>query len=118
MRRGGPFSLRHGAGGGSRRLARIEERFAGPSRIVFLPYLAGERTPHNDPEARAAFFGLDNTTTAEDIGQAVLEGVAFTLIDAQVALKAAGQAMRPVAAIGGGPRHPLWLQLIARALGA
>ena len=76
-------------------LARVEERFAGPSRVVFLPYLAGERTPHNDPDARAGFFGLDNTTTAEDLAQAVLEGVAFTLIDAQIALHAAGRATVP-----------------------
>jgi xylulokinase len=98
-------------------LARVEERFAGPSRIVFLPYLAGERTPHNDPDARAGFFGLDNTTSAEDLAQAVLEGVAFTLIDAQIALKAAGRASAPVAAIGGGARSAFWLRLIASAIG-
>src|SRR5262249_53159277 len=94
-------------------LARVEERFTGPSRMVFLPYLAGERTPHNDPDARAGFFGLDNTTTATDMAQAVLEGVAFTLIDAAIALKAAGRSSSAVAAIGGGARNPFWLKLIA-----
>jgi xylulokinase len=98
-------------------LARVEARFAGPSPVVFLPYLAGERTPHNDPDARAGFFGLDNATAAEDLVQAVLEGVAFSLIDAQIALKAAGRAASAVAAIGGGARSPFWLKLIASAIG-
>jgi xylulokinase len=98
-------------------LARTEERFAGPSPVVFLPYLAGERTPHNDPDARAGFFGLDNATSPEDMAQAVLEGVAFSLIDAQIALKAAGRASSAVAAIGGGARSAFWLKLIASAIG-
>jgi len=98
-------------------LARTEERFAGPSPVIFLPYLAGERTPHNDPEARAGFFGLDNASVAEDLVQAVLEGVAFSLCDAQIALKAAGQSSSAVAAIGGGARSAFWLKLIASAIG-
>jgi xylulokinase len=98
-------------------LARVEERFAGPSPVVFLPYLAGERTPHNDPEARAGFFGLDNATAAEDLVQAVLEGVAFSLIDAQVALTAAGRSATAIAVIGGGARSGFWLRLIASAIG-
>src|SRR5207248_4521 len=69
------------------------------------------------PEARAGFFGLDNASTAEDMAQAVLEGIAFSLIDAQVALKAAGQASATVAAIGGGARSAFWLKLIASAIG-
>jgi xylulokinase len=98
-------------------LARTEERFKGPSPVLFLPYLAGERTPHDDPDARAGFFNLDNATVAEDLVQAVLEGVAFSLCDAQIALQAAGQSSAAVAAIGGGARSAFWLKLIASAIG-
>ena len=98
-------------------LERVEARFRGPSRIIFLPYLAGERTPHNDPDARGAFFGLDYSTDAEDLVQAVLEGAAFMLMDAQLALKAAGRSVAPVAVIGGGARSRFWLKLIASAIG-
>lgn len=98
-------------------LERVEARFRGPSRIIFLPYLAGERTPHNDPDARGAFFGLDYSTEAEDIVQAVLEGAAFMLMDAQLALKAAGRAAAPVAMVGGGARSRFWMRLIASAIG-
>jgi xylulokinase len=98
-------------------LARVEARFSGPSRVLFLPYLSGERTPHNDPEARGAFAGLDATVTAEDLAQAVLEGVAFSLMDAQDALGAPGRAAGAVPAIGGGARSAFWLRIIAAALG-
>jgi xylulokinase len=98
-------------------VARVEARFAGPSRLLFLPYLSGERTPHNDPEARGAFAGLDATATREDMAQAVLEGVAFSLMDAQEALGAPGRAAGSVPVIGGGARSPFWLKVIASALG-
>jgi xylulokinase len=53
-----------------------------------LPYLSGERTPHNDPSASGVFFGLDSTSTREDVGRAALEGVAFALADGLDALEA------------------------------
>ena len=65
-------------------LRRVEDGYHhSPSRLVFLPYLAGERTPHNNPDARGVLLGLDPATDTADIVQAVLEGVAFSLADAQ-----------------------------------
>jgi xylulokinase len=98
-------------------LDRVEARFAGPSRIICLPYLVGERTPHNDPNVRGAFFGLDHSTGVADIVQAVLEGAAFSLMDAQLALKAAGRSAAPVSLVGGGARSRFWMKLIASAIG-
>ena len=72
-------------------LARVEARFKGPSPVLFLPYLSGERTPHNDADARGVFAGLDVATTAEDMAQAVLDGVALSLVDARDALGETGR---------------------------
>ena len=71
----------------------VEARYRGPSRLLFLPYLTGERTPHNNPDARGVLFGLDPETEKADIVQAVLEGVAFSLRDAAECLEAAGQRL-------------------------
>jgi len=98
-------------------VASVAERFRGPARVVFLPYLAGERTPHNDPEARGGFFGLEYATGPLDLAQAVLEGIVFSFIDAQLALQAAGRPATPVLAVGGGARSRFWLKLIASGLG-
>jgi xylulokinase len=97
-------------------LARTEAAFRGPSRVMFLPYLSGERTPHNDPHARGVFTGLDHAAGAADLVQAVLEGVAFSLREAQDCLAAAGLRAGPVAAVGGGARSRLWMQLLAHCL--
>ena len=75
-------------------LARVEARWRGPSRVLFLPYLAGERTPHDDPHARGVLFGLDADTDAIDVVQAVMEGVAFSLAEAQDCLADAGTEVR------------------------
>ena len=83
----------------------------------FLPYLAGERTPHNDPHARGVFFGMDPTTRRPDLIRAVLEGVAFSFADAQAALAAAGTRPARMGAIGGGARSPFWMQIFADVLG-
>ncbi len=99
-------------------LAKVERRYAGPSRVVFLPYLNGERTPHNDTAIRGSFIGLDSATDAVDIAQAVLEGVAFSLKDARNALLAAGCDFETPAFIGGGSRSMLWGRIIASVLGA
>jgi xylulokinase len=86
-------------------------------RIVFLPYLSGERTPHNDPEARGVFFGMTHDTTRADLGRSVLEGVAFAFADGQAVLSEAGTAIEDVSVIGGGARSALWGRILASALG-
>ena len=97
-------------------VARVEARWAGPSRVLFLPYLAGERTPHDDPHARGVLFGLDADTDAVDVAQAVMEGVAFSLAEAQDCLSTAGTEVTALAAIGGGARSPFWMRLLATVL--
>lgn len=97
-------------------LERVEAAYRGPGRVIFLPYLSGERTPHNDPLARGVFFGLDAGTTTEDLVQAVLEGVAFSLAEAQDCLAAAGTRVEGLAAIGGGARSAFWMRLLAAVL--
>ncbi|ACB93834.1 xylulokinase [Beijerinckia indica] len=98
-------------------LQEAEQSFRGPSKLIALPYLEGERTPHNDPFARGVIFGLDNSATRADITQAVLEGVAFMLVDALDTLKAAGASIETAAFIGGGARSSFWAKLIASATG-
>lgn len=97
-------------------LAEVEANFRGPSYLLALPYLFGERTPHNDPLARAAIVGMTHSTTRADLAQAVLEGIAFSLCDGLDAL--IGNKPRPesLALIGGGARSPFWAKLIASAL--
>ncbi|MBI3349932.1 MAG: xylulokinase [Burkholderiales bacterium] len=83
---------------------------------LFLPYLAGERTPHNDPFASSVFHGLKTQTGRVDCTYAVLEGVAFGLADGLDALRAAGTEVRQLSLVGGGSRSAYWAQLIADAL--
>ena len=84
--------------------------------LFFLPYLSGERTPHNDPGATGAFVGLRHEHDRADLGRAVLEGVAFALADGQRALTLAGAEITEVSVIGGGARSRLWGQILAAAL--
>lgn len=84
---------------------------------LFLPYLSGERTPHNDPHIRAALLGLSNDTDPGRIAAAVLEGVAFAHADGLAALAAAGTRIERLAVIGGGSRSRHWGSIIAAALG-
>ncbi|HJV60796.1 MAG TPA: xylulokinase [Albitalea sp.] len=84
---------------------------------IFLPYLAGERTPHNDPFAQGLFFGLNHQTTRALCGYAVLEGVAFGLADGLAGLQAAGTQVASLSLVGGGARSSLWARLIADVLG-
>ena len=88
-----------------------------PSRELFLPYLSGERTPHNDPAAQAALAALSTTTDRLALVQAVLEGVAMGLADGLRALRDAGTAPARLSVIGGGARSPYWGRLLASALG-
>lgn len=87
-----------------------------PGPVRFLPYLSGERTPHNDAEIRGSFTGLSASTSRDDMVRAVLEGVAFGLRDSFGALKATGAAFDTLPAIGGGSRSEYWLKLIATVL--
>lgn len=88
-----------------------------PGGVTFLPYLSGERTPHNDAAIRGAFTGLEHESGRPALTQAVLEGVAFAFRDSQEALKTAGTTLGRVTAIGGGSRSRYWLKAIATALG-
>lgn len=86
--------------------------------LFFLPYLSGERTPHNDPLALGAFVGLSLRHGAGHLARAVLEGVAFGLRDGMELMKQAGLgAMRTVRVSGGGAKSRLWLQILADVLG-
>lgn len=83
---------------------------------VFLPYLSGERTPHNDPYAQGVFFGMTHETDRPALGYAVMEGVAFGLADGLAALVASGTAPASLSLVGGGSRSDYWAQLIANTL--
>lgn len=88
-----------------------------PGEVTFLPYLSGERTPHNDAAARGAFAGLSARTGRKELTQAVLEGVAFAFADNFAALQAAGSNPDSLLALGGGARSHYWLKAIATAIG-
>ncbi|WP_409191537.1 xylulokinase [Bradyrhizobium sp. RDM4] len=98
-------------------LAPLGECVDGPSPIRFLPYLDGERTPHNDAAASGAFVGLRGATGRAQMVQAVLEGVAFAARDNLAALSAASGPIAEVDLVGGGSRSPLWAQICADVLG-
>jgi len=88
----------------------------GENHVYFLPYLMGERTPHNNPEARATFIGMTMDTTREDMTQAVLEGVAFALRDSFEILKSLGITVERTRINGGGAKSPLWCKIMANVL--
>jgi xylulokinase len=88
-----------------------------PSEALFLPYLAGERTPHNDAHVRGAFVGLSGRTGREAMTQAVLEGVAFSMRDCLDGLRRAGSAIEEADVIGGGSRSREWVRILASVLG-
>ncbi|KQT85313.1 xylulokinase [Aurantimonas sp. Leaf443] len=97
-------------------VARLGDRPRAPRRLLFLPYLSGERTPHNDAAVRGTLLGLEADTDRADMARAVLEGVAFSLRDC---LEAGGAGERPdeLIAVGAGSRSDHWLSLIATVLG-
>lgn len=104
-----------GAAGAADLFARAEASGPGTGGELFLPYLSGERTPHNDAQVRGAFLGLDNDTDPGRLAQAVLEGVAFALADGLDALRDAGTQVSQLSVIGGGARSGYWGRIISAA---
>ena len=86
------------------------------STPLFLPYLACERTPHNDPLLRGGFMGLGHDCTPAMLGYAVMEGVGFGLLDAWRAVQSTGAEVESFALVGGGARSEYWAQLLANIL--
>lgn len=98
-------------------LAEVEAAYTGPSRLLALPYLSGERTPHNDPLARGAIVGLTATTTRAEVVQALCEAIAFSLADGLEVLVGGRAPPERLALIGGGARSAFWARMIASVLG-
>ena len=88
----------------------------GENHVYFLPYLMGERSPHNNPNARGTFIGMTMDTTRTDMTQAVLEGVAFALRDSFEVAKSLGIHIERTKICGGGAKSPLWKKMIANIL--
>lgn len=88
----------------------------GENHVYFLPYLMGERSPHNNPHARGTFIGMTMDTTRADMTQAVLEGVAFALRDSFEVAKSLGIKIERTKICGGGAKSPLWKKMIANIL--
>ena len=88
----------------------------GDNQVFFLPYLMGERTPHNNPNARGTFVGMTMDTTRADMTQAVLEGVTFALRDALEIARSFGVKIERVRLNGGGAKSPLWCRIVANIM--
>lgn len=88
----------------------------GNNHVFFLPYLMGERSPHNNPNARGTFIGLTMDNTREDMTQAVLEGVAFALRDSLEVARSLGIKIDRTKICGGGAKSPLWKKIIANVM--
>jgi len=94
-------------------LALAEKAKPGDKSPCFLPYLSGERTPHNNPDATGVFWGFTHQHGPEDLAMAVLEGVSLGLAEGMAALQATGIRPAAVTLIGGGARSAFWRQLLA-----
>lgn len=94
-----------------------EIKALGRNHVYFLPYLMGERSPHNDPDARGTFIGLTMDTARADMTQAVLEGVAFALRDSLEVARSLGIEVTHTKICGGGAKSPLWKKILANVLG-
>ena len=88
----------------------------GNNHVYFLPYLMGERSPHNDPAARGTFIGMTMDTARADMTQAVLEGVAFAIRDSVEIAKSLGISITRSKICGGGAKSPLWRKMLANVL--
>jgi len=87
-----------------------------PSPLMFVPYLSGERTPHNDPHATGTFVGLRQSTTLLELTRAVMEGVAYAFRDCLRVLNDAGTDFPSALAVGGGAHSEAWLRMLATVL--
>jgi xylulokinase len=96
--------------------AEIGDEVQAPGHVIFLPYLSGERTPHNDAEIRGQFLNLSHRTDRADMTRAILEAVAFAFRDSLEALAVAGTQLDRVMAVGGGSSSSYWLQVLADVL--
>lgn len=95
-------------------LAAVSSRsHGGQDSLLFLPYLSGERTPHNDANAKGVFWGMTHETSAVDLVQAVLEGVSFALLDGLDAVRSVQNIDPTIDVVGGGARSEYWLQMLA-----
>ena len=97
--------------------AKAENVPVGSDGLIFLPYLTGERTPHNDANARGVFFGLNFAHDAGHLTRAVFEGVCFAMRDSLELMRAQGVSPSEVRAIGGGARSRMWLQTLSNVFG-
>lgn len=88
----------------------------GENQVFYLPYLMGERSPHNNPKARAMFIGMSMDTTREEMTQAVLEGVAFGLRDSLEVARSLNIPIERTKICGGGAKSPLWKKIIANVM--
>ncbi len=88
----------------------------GENQVFYLPYLMGERSPHNNPDARAMFIGMSMDTAREDMTQAVLEGVTFGLRDSLEVAKSLGIKIERTKICGGGAKSPLWKKILANIM--
>ena len=88
----------------------------GENQVFFLPYLMGERSPHNNPDARGMFIGMSMDTAREDMTQAVLEGVTFGLRDSLEVAKSLGIKIERTKICGGGAKSPLWKKILANIM--
>lgn len=93
-----------------------EEGRLGENHVYFLPYLMGERSPHNDPSARASFIGMSMDTSRADMLQAVFEGVAYGLRDSLEVARSLGAAPERTTICGGGAKSPLWRKIVANVM--
>lgn len=103
---------------GTKDYAKEQEQIVklGENHVYYLPYLMGERSPYNNPNARATFIGMTMDTTRADMTQAVLEGVAFALKDSFEIAKSLGMKIERTKICGGGAKSPLWKRIIANVL--
>ena len=89
----------------------------GENNVFFMPYLMGERSPHNNPDARAVFIGMSMDSTRADMTQAVLEGVCFGIRDSFEVARSQGIKIESTRICGGGAKSPLWKKMMANVLG-
>ncbi len=91
----------------------IEEVEIGSEKLIYLPYLMGERTPHLDPNARGVFFGLSAKHNKKNLARSVMEGVSFSLRDSYEILLNMGLQIDEMMITGGGARSRVWRQMLA-----